>query len=139
MARALSAVLPLVSCCTPAAANSPPTIPSHSMDDEADVGCCSRSLQVRRQAGRQACSGFMCQCDDDDDVVVAVFGERWFGETLESRNLRRCNGSQILFTLLPPPPPPPPPLLGNNPHMSVQSLEGPFCHFVLFFTHHKIA
>jgi hypothetical protein len=69
----------------------------------------SRSLQVRRQA----CSGFMCQCDDDD-VVVAVFGARWFGETLESRNLRRCNGSQILFTL------PFLPLLGNNPHMSVQ-------------------
>jgi len=77
-----------------------------------------------RQAGRQACSGFMCQCDDDeDDVVVAVFGESWFGETLESRNLRRCNGSQILFTLLPPP------LLGNNPHMSVQSLEGPILPF----------
>jgi hypothetical protein len=53
VARALSAVLPLVSCCTPAAANSPPTIPSHSMDDEAGVGCCSRSLQVRRQAGRR--------------------------------------------------------------------------------------
>jgi hypothetical protein len=100
------------------------------MDDEVGVGCCCRRQQRKlasAQAGRQACSGFMCQYNDDDDVVVAVFGERWFGETLESRNLRRCNGSQILFTLLLPP------LLGNNPQMSVQSLEGPFCHFVLFF------
>ncbi len=123
MARALSAVLPLVSCCTPAAANSPPTIPSHSMDDEADVGYCCRRQQQKlasAQAGRQACSDFMCQCDDDD-VVVAVFGERWFGETLESRNLRRCNGSQIFFTLLLLLPL----LLGNNPTHVRSEFRGP--------------